>query len=160
MKIKDLYDCEYEKHIKIITSDFDKASNLEVIPREIRASDYDLDSAKRDFGFSDNKWATIKAYYSILHATNAFVRIKGVIINHHFCTYLFLEKLANKGEIETRYVLAFRATLNDRMDANYGEIFNKDIAENAIKTAEDYNKKIKEMMSVKSVPEIRKDTYP
>jgi uncharacterized protein (UPF0332 family) len=158
MKIKDLYDCEYEKHIKTITSDFDKASNLEVIPREINASDYDLNSAIRDLSFGDNKWATIKAYYSILHATNALIRIKRVIINHHFCTYLFLEKLAGKGEIEPRYVLAFRATLNDRMDANYGEVFDKDTAENAVKTAEDYNKKIKEMVSAVSVPEIRKGT--
>jgi uncharacterized protein (UPF0332 family) len=156
MRIKDLYDCEYEKHIKAITSDFDKASNLEVIPKEMNASDYDLDSARRDFSYGDYKWATIKAYYSILHATNAFVRIKGVIINHHYCTYLFLEKLASKGEIETRYVHAFRATLNNRMDANYGEIFSKDIADNAILTAGDYNKKLKEMISVVIVPEAMK----
>lgn len=156
MKIKDLYDCEYQKHIKIITSAFDKASNLEAIPREMNASDYDLDSARRDYSYGDYKWATIKAYYSILHATNAFVRIKGVIINHHYCTYLFLEKLASKGEIEARYVEAFRATLHDRMDANYGEIFSKDTAENAITTAGDYNIKLKEMTSIAGVTGISK----
>lgn len=146
MKIKDLYDCESEKHIKQITSDFDKASNLEIIPNEINASDYDLESARRDFDTGDYKWATVKAYYSILHATKAFVRLKGVIINHHLCTYLYLEKLSRKGELDARYAYAFKAALDDRMDADYGLKYSKDTASDAIRVADDYNKMIKTLI--------------
>ena len=146
MKIKDLYDCEYEKHIKQISFDFDKASNLEIIPNEINASDYDLESAGRDFGNEDYKWAAVKAYYSILHATKAFVRLKGVIVNHHLCTYLYLEKLSRKGEIDARYAYAFKAALDDRMDADYGLKYSRETANDAIGVAEDYNKMIKTLI--------------
>lgn len=145
MRIKDIYDCEYEKHIKKITSEFDKTSNLEIIPDELSESDNDLASARRDLKFEDYKWATIKAYYSILHATNAFVRLKGVIINHHLCTYLFLEKLARTGEIDSKYVYTFKAALDNRLEANYGSKYSEVVAIEAIEVAENYNRYIKEL---------------
>lgn len=54
---KDLIDCENNKLLK------KSPPNQEMIKTEINASDYDLDSAKRDLSFDDHKWA-IPAYIS------------------------------------------------------------------------------------------------
>ena len=89
----------------------------------------------------------LKAYYSILHATNAFVRLKGVIINNHLCTYLFMEKLARTGEIDSKYVYTFKAALDNRMDANYGSKYSEVVASEAIDVAKNYNRHIKELSS-------------
>jgi uncharacterized protein (UPF0332 family) len=92
MIIKDLYDCENERLIRAIPSK-EASINRDIINNELSASDFDLERAKRDCGDNDHKWATVKAYYSILHAAKALVRLKGVVVKNHKCTYLFFNKI-------------------------------------------------------------------
>ncbi len=144
--IEDMVDCQSKHLIKKITSDYDKRINKEILKNEIEASDYDLISAKRDLGVKDYKWATIKAYYSMLHAANAFLRSKNILIKHHRCIYFQLAACAKKRQIDSRYVTAFKATLDDRMDANYYQKYDENTANETINIAEDFNKGIKELI--------------
>lgn len=146
MDIKDLFDCERERQKKDITSSFDKSKNPEIIQNEITASDYDLDSSRRDLSYKDYKWAIVKAYYSMLHAAKAYVRYKGFIITHHKCTYLYLEKCARKGELEARYAIGYKGALDLRWDADYGLKYDKNTANEVINVATDFNNKMKELV--------------
>jgi uncharacterized protein (UPF0332 family) len=94
MVIKDLFDCEKNKLLK------KSPPNQEIISNEINASEYDLDSAKRDLSFNDYKWATIKAYYSMLHISNAMARSNGLIIENHHCVYLYLSRLVDQRKLD------------------------------------------------------------
>ncbi len=141
--IEDFADCERNHLIRRITSDYDRRINVDIVKNEMDASDYDLDSAKRDFSFKDYKWATVKAYYSMLHAANAFLRSNNILIKHHRCIYFQLEKCARKRQIDPRYVTAFKATLDDRMDANYNQKYDENTANETIIVADDFNKGIK-----------------
>lgn len=148
MEIKDLYDCEDQKLKKEITSQFDKSRNPEIIHNEISASDYDLDSARRDLSFDDYKWATVKAYYSMLHAAKAYVRSKGVIITNHKCTFLYLEKCVRSGELDGRYAQGYKGAMDFRWDADYGLKYDKNTADEAVTVASDFNKIMKELIGI------------
>jgi uncharacterized protein (UPF0332 family) len=139
-------DCERYHLIRHITSDYDRRLNIDIIKNETEASDYDLESAKRDFGYKDYKWATVKAYYSMLHEANAFLRSKNILIKHHRCIYYQLERCAKKGEINPRFVIAFKATLDDRMEANYYQKYDENTASETLTVAGEFNKGIKELI--------------
>jgi len=144
--IEDIADCKRKHLIREVTSDYDKRINLDILKDEIAASDYDMESARRDLGFKDHKWATVKAYYSMLHAANAFLRSKNIFVKNHRCIYFQLEVCAKRRQIDSRYVTAFKATLDDRMDANYYQKYDETRASETIAVAEDFNKGIKELI--------------
>ncbi len=144
--IEDIDDCKRKHKIKEITSDHDRRISKDIIKNEVYASGYDLESAKRDLSYSDHKWATIKAYYSMLHAAKAFLRLKNISANDHRCIYFQLAACAKKHHIDPRYVTAFKATLDDRMDANYYQKYDETTASETIVVAEDFYKGIKNLI--------------
>ncbi len=145
---RDLFECERDRLKKEITSTFDKSRNPEIIQNEIIASDYDMKSARSDLGNKDYKWATVKAYYSMLHMAKAFVRFKGFIITDHKCTYLFLEKCARTGEFDTRFAIGYKGAIESRWDADYGLKFDENTANEVMTVAADFNTKMKELIGI------------
>jgi uncharacterized protein (UPF0332 family) len=145
---RDLFECERDRLKKEITSAFDKSKNPEVIQNEIAASDYDMDSARRDLGYRDYKWAIVKAYYSMLHMAKAYVRYKGFIITDHRCTYLYLEKCARGGEFDARYAIGYRGAIDSRWDADYGLKFDENTANEVMTVAADFNSKMKGLIEI------------
>lgn len=135
MVIKDIYDCK--DFIKEIRSDHDKRVNKDIIKTEINASDQNLDRAKRDLSYKDHSWATIKAYYSMRHAANAFLRSRNILVKNHRCVYFQLEVCAKKGLIDPIYVTIFKSTLEERMEANYDLVYDESTANEAIAAAAD-----------------------
>lgn len=131
MVIKDLIDCEHNKLLK------KSPPGQEVIKNEINASDHDLDSAKRDLSFDDHKWATIKAYYSMLHIANAVARSRGLVIENHHCVYLYLSRLVDQKVLESNYAIGFRSIYDLRLKADYGLTYDRNTAIDAIEIAED-----------------------
>lgn len=83
--IRDLVDCKNKK----LYTDIGVA-DPDIINLELGASGYDLDSAKRDFKCGDFKWATIKAYYSMLHSVKAVAYSRKKKIDNHKCASLFV----------------------------------------------------------------------
>jgi uncharacterized protein (UPF0332 family) len=143
---KDLFECERDFLKKKIVSEFDKSQNPEIIREEIAASDYDLESARRDLGLKDYKWAIVKGYYSMLHAAKAYVRSEGFIITDYRCTYLYLEKSAKNGEFDARYALGYKSATEFPLDADYGQKYDESTANAVLQVAADFDKKMKEIM--------------
>jgi len=140
MVIKDLIDCEHNKLLK------KSPPGQEVIRNEIKASGYDLDSAKRDFSFDDHKWATIKAYYSMLHMANAVARSRGLVIENHHCVYLYLSRLVDQKVLESNYAVGFRSIYDLRLKADYGLTYDRNTAIDAIDIADRFNKRMKSLL--------------
>jgi uncharacterized protein (UPF0332 family) len=140
MVIKDLFDCEYNKLLK------KSPPNPEIINNEVHASDHDLASAKRDLGFDDHKWATVKAYYSMLHIANAVARSRGLIIENHHCVYLYLSRLADQKMLESNYAVGFRSIYDLRLKADYGLTYDRNTATDAIDIAQRFNIRLRSMV--------------
>jgi uncharacterized protein (UPF0332 family) len=140
MVIKDLIDCEHNRLLKKSPPD------TGIIKNEIDASDYDLDSAKRDFTFNDNKWATIKAYYSMLHISNAVARSRGLIIENHHCVYLYLSRLVDSKELELYYAAGLKGIFDSRIKADYGLTYDKNTAMDALEIAGKFNVRMKTLI--------------
>ncbi len=132
--IRDLVDCKNNKFLTNL-----EVSDPDMINSELAASDYDIGSSKRDFSFDDFKWATIKAYYSMLHSAKAVAISRKLKIEHHKCVSLFVMKLADHKEIESRYAYGFRSIYDSRIKADYGLSYSKEVAAEAIDIAEKFN---------------------
>lgn len=140
MVIKDMIDCEHGRLLKKSPPD------LEIIGTEVTASTYDLDSARRDFSFSDYKWATIKSYYSMLHIANAVARSRGLIIENHYCVYLYLSRLADHKILESNYPVGFKSIYDSRLKADYGLTYDKNTAADAIELAGKFRDRLAELI--------------
>jgi uncharacterized protein (UPF0332 family) len=138
--VKDLVDCEHKALLKKVLSNPDITSN------EISASDYDLNSAKRDYSFDDYKWATIKAYYSMYHMASAVARSRGYVIENHQCMYLFLGKLVERGELESRFAAGFKGMIVTRKQADYNLTYSKVTADESIQVADAFHKRLKQCL--------------
>jgi uncharacterized protein (UPF0332 family) len=140
MVIKDMIDCEHSRMLKRAPPDH------EIIETEVAASIYDLDSARRDFSFNDYKWATIKSYYSMLHIANAVARSRGLIIENHYCVYLYLSKLADQKILESNYSVGFKSIYDSRLRADYGLTYDKNTAVDAIELADRFRTRMKDLI--------------
>lgn len=140
MVIKDLIDCEHNRVLKKSPPDPD------IIKIEIDGSDYDLNSARRDLQYDDFKWATIKAYYSMLHISNAVARSRGLVIGNHHCAYLYLSRLVDNKELELNYASGFKAIYDSRIKADYGLKYGKNTAMDALEIAERFDNRMKTLI--------------
>lgn len=140
MVIKDLIDCEHGRLLKKHPPDRD------IIQTEVVASTYDLDSARRDFSFNDYKWATIKSYYSMLHIANAVARSRGVVIENHYCVYLYLSRLADQKILESNYPVGFKSIYDSRLKADYGLTYDKNTAVDAIELADQFRNRLEKLI--------------
>jgi uncharacterized protein (UPF0332 family) len=137
---------DFEKCVKnrrILKQDY--ANNL--IPDEIKAAENDLRRAKKTFDEEDYKWATIQAYYSILHAARALLFDKGYREKSHFCLKASIQALyADEGILDQKYVDDFDTTMLLRETADYKSDFSKDGAKSSLENAEAFLAKSKELL--------------
>ena len=45
----------------------------EIVLKEVKGAEYDLERARKSFEEGDFKWATVKGYYAIFHAARALL---------------------------------------------------------------------------------------
>lgn len=91
---------------------------------------------KKSFELEDYKWPIVQAYYAILHASNALIRSKGYRVKDHYCVYLFLVKLADRGLFDSSLAHGYFSAYKDRHKANYDGLTDKATAERTIELAE------------------------
>jgi uncharacterized protein (UPF0332 family) len=130
MSVRDLYDCERNNDFKKHPVESDR------IRYNLDQSSADLDSAKKSYEIEDYKWPIVQAYYSILHASNALIRSKGYLVKDHYCVYLFLVILSDRGLFDSSLAHGYLSAYKDRHKANYDGIYDKATAESAIELAE------------------------
>jgi len=119
---------------------------LDLIEKEIKESEYDLNVAQKSFNDKDYKWAIVKAYYSIFHSSRSVLFKLGLQEKKHFAINIVLEDLNKKGKLESKYLSYFNAALSSREDADYHYIYSKERAEHIIGLAKEFYRRINELI--------------
>ena len=119
----------------------------DLINKEFEAAKKDLRSAENSASKNDFKWATIQAYYCMFHTSKALILSKGYREKSHLCLSVALKALfVDEGILEDRHSNNFRDSMNLREDADYGLIYSKDSAKEAIRWAEDFLNEAKNLL--------------
>lgn len=118
-----------------------------LINKELKGAEYDLSKAKKSLEDDDFKWATIKAYYSMFHSARALVFSKGYREKTHYCLMIALEKLfVDSGILDRDSYENFERVMDLREEADYGLSFSETGADIAVRDAENFLMKIKQIL--------------
>jgi uncharacterized protein (UPF0332 family) len=131
--MNDFERCIKERHLIKI-----KASS-EMIEKEIKSAEYDLERSKESIKDEDYKWASVQAYYSMFHAAKALVLKKGYREKSHYCLIIAVRELYVKdGKINEEIAETLELCMHLRHDADYGLIYDKESAETATHYAQKF----------------------
>ncbi len=136
----DIKDCLKERYLVKI----EPAKDL--IQKEIKESEYDLMKAKKAFSDKDNKWAIVKAYYSMFHSARAVLFKLGFKEKRHFAVGIVLEVLNKKGLLEIKYINDFSAAMSSREDADYRYFYSEESAKHNLLIAEEFLRRMKKLL--------------
>ena len=118
----------------------------ELISKEINESDYDFESANREFKSKDWKSTIVRAYYSMFHASKALLFSMGYKERKHIGILIILQYLENEAKLEKGISNDFKAALFARESADYKYTYSKERAESMLKIAENFNKNLKKAL--------------
>ncbi|MCD6476886.1 MAG: HEPN domain-containing protein [Candidatus Aenigmarchaeota archaeon] len=118
----------------------------DVIKKEFKEADYDLEKAVVALEEKDFKWSIIKSYYSMFHSARALLFSLGLKERRHFVIRIVLEDLYKKGKLEGKYVSDFNAALSGREDADYRYTYSEETAIYLIEAARNFLNKMKQMV--------------
>jgi uncharacterized protein (UPF0332 family) len=137
MRIEDLLENGYIAKIKV---------DKELVKKELKEAEYDLDRAKIALEQKDVKWCIIKSYYSMFHASRAVLFSLGMKERRHFAVGIILERLSGDGKLESKYVNDFRAAMSSREDADYRYVYSHDTATYIVDIAEEFLERMKKLI--------------
>jgi len=129
MRVEDLIEKGYVARVKI---------DKELIDKELKEAEYDLDKAMIALNQGDSKWCIVKAYYSMFHAARAVLFSKGLKERRHFAIGIVLERLSRDGKLESKYINDFRAAMSSREDADYRYVYSIDTATYVVGIAKEF----------------------
>jgi uncharacterized protein (UPF0332 family) len=129
MEIKDLVEIGMIKEIK---------PDKELVDKEFKEADYDIDKARTAYDEKDYKWAIVKAYYSVFHSAKGIMISMGYTEKAHIGIAEFLNILSKNGKLEGRYVVDFKAAMSARQGADYQYDYSEDKAQAIISLAEEF----------------------
>lgn len=112
--------------------------NLSAAEKEFKSADYDFARARQSLKEDDDKWASVKAYYSMFHAAKALLFAVGIKERSHSAVQAALEELSKKGVIESIHVVNFAAAREAREDSDYRGTYSRKTAEDVTGYAEDF----------------------
>lgn len=110
---------------------------MDLIGKEIKAAEFDLESAEKSLKEGNPKWATVQAYYSMFHTAKALVYRKGYREKSHACLSIALRALY-ENVMDARHFERFRDCMNLRQDADYGMIYSDKSAETVATWAKEF----------------------
>ena len=120
----------------------------EMIIKEIRAAQSDLDEAGTSLDRGNLKWATIQGYYSMFHSARSLLYSKGYREKSHSALSVAIEELFFD-DLEAAMVSAFRDAMYLRQEADYGLTFSRNGATQTIGDAALFLARSKEILKVK-----------
>jgi len=139
--MNDFERCIKERHLLKI-----KASS-DMIQKEISSAEYDLERSKESMKNKDYKWASVQAYYSMFHAAKALVLKKGYREKSHYCLIVAIKELYVKDKtMSEEFADTLELCLHLRHDADYGLIYDQESAETAIRYAQQFLSKTKQLL--------------
>jgi len=120
--------------------------DIELSEKEFFISCEDLERSKHTKDIDKNfKWAIVQAYYSIFHSAKAVLYLIGLKERSHGCIADALDKLSEKGLIESVVVEQFKSCMEAREDADYRHVYSEEEASRTVKIAEEFLKKMREV---------------
>jgi uncharacterized protein (UPF0332 family) len=125
-----------------------KSNQKDLIKKEMKEAQYDLEKAKESFEEEDFKWCIVKAYYSMFHISKALLFKLGYKEKKHFAVGIVLEELNKDGKLEIEYVNNFKAALSSREDADYHYIYSKDNAKYILESTEEFIDRILRLIRI------------
>jgi len=120
-------------------------ADIELILKEMREAEVDLDEAKDSLVRKRFKWATIQGYYSMFHAARALVYRKGFREKSHHALLVALRNLLI-GELGVVHVGDFEDAMRLREEADYGLTFSEAGATETVEAAERFFRKAREVL--------------
>jgi uncharacterized protein (UPF0332 family) len=122
----------------------------EMIRKETKAAEKDLQDAQDSLEQKKFKWATIQAYYSIFHSARALLYRHGFREKSHYALLVAVRELYSN-ELEQELIRSFEQGMELRERADYGLEFSESGATETIEGAEKFLRRAKELLvTVKS----------
>lgn len=113
----------------------------ELVSKELKNAELDLDIAQKSFKDKNYKWATIQVYYSMFHSARALIYSKNYREKSHYCLIEAIRFLfVDKKELNYKIIEAFQKAKTLREDADYYGDFSKSNAKDLIIAAKDFLK--------------------
>jgi uncharacterized protein (UPF0332 family) len=119
----------------------------EMIKKEIKAAERDLQDARDSLEQKKFKWATIQGYYSIFHSARALLYSRGFREKSHYALLVAIRELYSN-ELEQELIRSFGQAMELREQADYGLEFSESGAMETIESAEKFLQRAKELLMI------------
>jgi uncharacterized protein (UPF0332 family) len=119
----------------------------EMVKKEMKAAEGDLQDARDSLGQKKFKWATIQGYYSIFHSARALLYSRGFREKSHHALLVAIRALYSN-ELEHELVRSFEQGMELREQADYGLEFSELGAMETIEGAEKFLQRAKELLMI------------
>ena len=122
----------------------------QLVKKELQAAQDDLLEAQDRFKNKKYKYATITAYYSILHSARALIYSEGYREKSHYYLLVAVQALFTERKLlDEELAKDFHNAMILREDADYHGEFSRDGAKNAIESAIKFLQKTKTLLESK-----------
>ncbi len=122
----------------------------ELVKKEIKGAEYDLNRARNSFNEGDYKWCIVQSDYCMFHTTKALVFSRGYREKRHYCLLIAFRTLfVDTDLMNGKYAVMFEESMNLREEADYSLVYSKEAAEESISNAEELLKKAKSVLKSK-----------
>lgn len=131
-----------------------KKANIsdEMVVKEFRVGEKDLEYANQSLKLQNFKWATIQAYYSIYHGVRALIFKAGYREESHIALRIsFKELYIDTGKLDESIYRTLQRGMDLRELADYKETFSQNGAETLIKNVEKAMELIKEYFKKENI---------
>jgi len=119
-----------------------------MVMKEVKAAQTDLQDAKDSLEQRKFKWATIQGYYSTFHSARALLYNRGFREKSHYALLVALRELFSN-ELERSLIGKFEEGMELRQEADYGLKFSEAGAIETIEGAEKLLERAKELLKIK-----------
>jgi len=126
----------------------------DMIAKEVKAAESDLQDAGDSLDQRKYKWATIQGYYSMFHSARALLYHRGFRERSHYAMLVALRELFG-AELGKNAISAFEEGMELRQEADYGLTFSKEGAINTVMGAKAFLRRAKEILRIKRTRFVR-----
>lgn len=117
-----------------------------LVEKELQTAEKDLLDGKEGFEREKYKWATIQGYYVMFHSARALLYNKNYREKSHYCLIVGLKHFyVDTGELPNYFIEALQKGKALREDADYYDDWSKIGSEEALKLAEEFLNKAKDI---------------
>lgn len=119
----------------------------ELVVKEIKGAESDLETSTESLRAGNLKWATIQGYYSMFHSVRALLYSRGFREKSHYALLVALRELFSR-DVEASLIQGFEDGMELREAADYGLTFSEDGAKDVIENAKKFLVKAKEILNI------------